>query len=310
MMDEQRPDHTVRPDSAQEAGLDVAPTLRSVERAAAARLRAAGIDSAGLDARLLMGEAYGLGRDQLLCRAHDPADPEATARLETLLARRVAREPVSRILGRREFWSLDFALSPDTLDPRPDSETVVEAALAALAGRQDPDILDLGTGTGCLLLALLSELPAARGLGVDLSAGAVATAAANARRLGLAGRARFERHDWRDGLAGRLTPARFPLIVANPPYIPAGEIPALQPEVARFDPLAALAGGADGLDAYRRIAVELPDLLTESGFVVVEVGAGQARVVSALMDAAGLTVCGTRADLAGIERCVIARTSR
>lgn len=309
MNDEPRGDHNARVDSAQGAETPV-PTLRAVERGATARLRAAGIDSAGLDARILIGHAFGLERDQLLCRAEDAADAEAVARLENLLGRRLAREPVSRILGRREFWSLDFTLSPDTLDPRPDSETVVEAGLAAMVGRRDLAILDLGTGTGCLLLALLSEMPTAQGLGVDISAGAVATATGNAERLGLGDRARFERHDWREGLAGRLNPTRYDLVVANPPYICCGEIAGLQPEVARFDPPAALAGGADGLEAYRSLASQVAELLTPGGHVVFEVGAGQASAVAALLDGAGLSVCGTRTDLAGIERCVIARTNR
>jgi len=296
-------DHNPGPEPAQGA------TVRTVQHSAAVQLRAAGIESARLDARILAGAAWGLGRDQLLCRADDPVGAEALERFDALLARRLAREPVSRILGRREFWSLDFGLSAETLDPRPDSETVIEAALDALGGRPEIDILDLGTGTGCLLLALLSELPAARGLGLDLSAGAVTVATANAARLDLAGRARFECRDWRDGLGGRLTPAHFGLVVANPPYIPRGEIAGLAPEVARFEPAAALDGGADGLDAYRCLALQLPGLLIPGGNAVFEVGAGQAAAVSALLDAAGLTVSDLRRDLAGIERCVIARAA-
>ena len=279
--------------------------MRALLDAAAARLRAAGIDSARLDARILAGAALGFSREQLLIHAREPAPPDALPRLEALLARRLAREPVSRILGRREFWSLEFALSPDTLDPRPDSETVIEAALALAPRDRALSVLDLGTGSGCLLLALLSELPLAHGLGIDRSAGAVETAAANAGRLGLAGRARFERADWQDGLAGR-----YDLIVANPPYIPDHEIAGLEPEVARFDPLGALAGGADGLAAYRRLAPMLPGLLTGHGTALFEVGAGQAPAVAALLETAGLQVAGTRADLSGIERCVIARLGR
>lgn len=296
----QRGDHTAPGGPEQEP-----PTVRALLEQAAARLRAAGIDSAHLDARLLAGAALGFSREQLLIHAREPAGAEAAARLEALLARRLAREPVSRILGRREFWSLEFALSPETLDPRPDSETVIEAALAVTPRDRPLAILDLGTGSGCLLLALLSELPLAHGLGIDRSAGAVETATANAERLGLAGRAGFERRDWRDGLAGV-----FDLVVANPPYIPEGEIAGLEPEVARFDPLAALAGGLDGLDAYRRLAPLLPDLLSGHGTVIFEVGAGQAPRVAALLEAAGLLVAGTSADLSGIERCVIARKRR
>ena len=294
----QRADHSGSDGSPQEA-----PTLRALLEGAAARLKAAGIDSARLDARILAGAALGYSRDQLLIHAAEPAPTAALPRFEALLARRLDREPVSRILGRREFWSLEFALTPDTLDPRPDSETLVEAVLE-LAPRHRPlALLDLGTGSGCLLLALLSELPLALGVGIDRSAGAVAAASANAERLGLTGRARFQRADWRDGVSGR-----YDIILSNPPYIPDGDIPGLEPEVARFDPLAALAGGTDGLDAYRLLAPMLPDLLTEPGTVAFEVGAGQAAAVAALLEAAGLLPAGSRRDLAGIERCVVART--
>ncbi|MEI6557494.1 MAG: peptide chain release factor N(5)-glutamine methyltransferase [Rhodospirillaceae bacterium] len=294
-------DHTVPPGP--EQGPEA--TVRAILDQAAARLRAAGIDSAALDARILVGAALGLSREQLLTRARERVGADARAALEPLLARRIGREPVSRILGRREFWSLEFALCPDTLDPRPDSETVVEAALALVPRDRPLAILDLGTGSGCLLLALLSELPAAHGLGIDRSAGALATAAANAGRLGLAGRARFECADWRHGLAGH-----YDLIVANPPYIPEADIAALEPEVARFEPFAALSGGPDGLDAYRLLAPILPNLLTEHGVAVFEVGAGQAAAVAGLLDSAGLLVMGRRNDLAGIERCVIAGNCR
>ena len=297
----QRADHTAPGEPEQEPAV----TVRVVLDDAASRLRAAGIDSARLDARILAGAALGFSRDQMLIHANEPVPAAALPRFEAMLARRLAREPVSRILGRREFWSLDFALSPDTLDPRPDSETLVEAALTLVPRDRPLTILDLGTGSGCLLLALLSELPLAHGLGIDLSQGAVETAASNAERLNLAGRARFARADWRLGLAGR-----HDLIVANPPYIPKAEIAGLEPEVAGFDPLAALDGGADGLDAYRRLAPMLPDLLTDHGVAVFEVGAGQASAVAALLTAAGLQDGGTRRDLAGIERCVIAGKRR
>ena len=295
-----RADHSAPNGAPQEA-----PTVRALLGDAAGRLRAAGIDSATLDARILIGHALGFSREQLLTRAGETVTAEALARVEPLLARRLAREPVSRILGRREFWSLEFALSPETLDPRPDSETVIEAALTEVPRDRPLSVLDLGTGSGCLLLALLSELPLAHGLGIDQSPGAVATAAANAERLGLTGRARFERADWHDGLAGR-----YDLVVANPPYIPEAEIAGLEPEVTRFDPWAALTGGADGLDAYRRLAPMLPVLLTEQGVAVFEVGAGQAAAVAALLEAAGLLLVGVRRDLAGIERCVVARNHR
>ncbi len=280
-------------------------TVRAAFENAVSRLRGAGIASAHLDARILVGEALGLSREQVLTHAREPVVAAAGLCLERLLARRLAREPVSRILGRREFWSLNFALSAETLDPRPDSETVIEAALALVPRDRALSILDLGTGSGCLLLALLSELPRARGRGIDQSADAIKTATANADRLGLADRASFIRADWKDGLTGY-----YELIIANPPYIPAGDIAGLAPEVAEFDPRAALVGGADGLDAYRVLAPMMPVLLSHDGALVFEVGAGQAPAVAELLAAAGLTITGTRADLAGIERCVIARNHR
>ncbi len=311
-----RADHTSDPASEQDCRQDQpALTIGAVRRQIAARLAAARLDQPALDARILMGHALNLSRDHLLTQADQPVPAEAGLRLEALVVRRLAREPVSRILGRREFWSLDFTLAPETLDPRPDSETVVEAALALTPVDAPLAILDLGTGSGCLLLAVLSERPQAWGLGIDASSGAVAAAAANAAPLGLTDRARFVQRDWtqpdwRSGLVEGIASPRFDVILANPPYIPDGDIPGLEPEVTRFDPLAALAGGTDGLDAYRRLAPQLPDLLTPNGVVVFEVGFGQAHQVAALFVAAGLQCLGTRTDLGGIERCVLARSAR
>lgn len=288
-------------------------TLRRLRRSLEARLTAAGVDTPELDARLLLQEASGLSRDRLLIDADRPVADAAAARAWALIERRAAREPVSRILGRREFWSLEFALDSSTLDPRPDSETVIETALAAIPDRAAPlRLLDLGTGTGCLLLALLRELPHATGIGLDISPAAVAAAAGNAASLGLADRAVFLAGDWRDGLGPRLSGAVvdgavFDVVVANPPYIPDAEIAGLQPEVRAFDPHAALAGGADGLDAYRALAPQLAGVLSPGGVVVFEVGAGQAPAVAALLAAAGLAVSGTARDLAGVERCVAGR---
>ena len=305
----ERHDHTPGPAQEQDRWQRGQPTIGDVRRRTAARLAAAGIEQPALDARILVGFALDLNRDQLLIHADRAVSATAAARLEELLRRRLAREPVSRILGRREFWSLSFDLSPETLDPRPDSETVIEAALAA-AGPAPHAVLDLGTSSGCLLLALLSERPEARGLGIDASAPAIATATANAARLGLGARARFAQLDWCGSLAGRLTPPRFDLILANPPYIPDGAIAGLEPEVSRFDPVLALAGGPDGLEAYRRLAPQLSALLTPDGVAVFEVGAGQAADVAGMFTAAGLTIDGIRADLGGVERCVIVRTRR
>lgn len=283
---------------------DVAPTLGEAVAAAAAALAQVGVPDAQTDARLLAQHAFGLDRVGLLAARDLRADPDGMVDYAMLVARRAGREPVSRIVGRREFWSLDFELSPATLDPRPDSETLVEAALGLLPDRDAPaDVLDLGTGTGCLLLAVLSERPAARGVGVDLSIEAVRTAQRNARHLGLSERAAFVAGDWTEALA----PARFDLVVANPPYVAEPDVAALAPEVARFDPRAALAGGADGLDAYRRLAAALPGVLRPDGHAVVEVGAGQVGAAAALLTAGGGTTAGERKDLAGTVRCVIVR---
>jgi release factor glutamine methyltransferase len=276
------------------------PLLREVLRHAEALLREAGVDTPELDARLLMGAALGMTREHMLIHATAKLNQAQVTRVLDFIARRVEREPVSRILGRREFWSLDFLLSPATLDPRPDSETVIDEALAGIPDKQAPlSVLDLGTGTGCLLLALLNELPNASGIGVDKSEEAVVTATANARRLGLGQRARFTIGDWGAGLT-----ERFDLVISNPPYIPDREIETLAPEVVRFDPVAALAGGPDGLDAYRAITAQLPNLLKHNGKVIFEVGAGQSGDVAALLGAAGFRNIGRRHDLAGVERAV------
>ena len=278
-------------------------TLKQLRRAAEARLRAAGVDTPDLDARLLVEHALALPREALFTRA-DEAIPEAdAARVLALVERRAAHEPVGRILGHREFWTIDLALNPDTLEPRPDTETVVEAVLKALPNSTAAlRLLDLGTGTGCILLALLAELPNATGMGVDLSPNAVAAAAANAARNGLDGRARFQTGNWGEGLA-----ERFDAVVSNPPYIPSSDIATLAPEVREHDPLRALDGGADGLDAYRAIAAQLPGLLLPGGIAALEVGQGQAADVARLLDAAGLAVQGVFRDLGGVERCVLAR---
>jgi release factor glutamine methyltransferase len=264
----------------------------------------AGIDTAQLDARLLTAAALEVSPDQLRRDPDALLNAEASARLDRMMHQRATeRMPVSRIFGRREFWSLSFALSPATLDPRPDSETLVETALSlvpdrAWAGR----ILDLGTGTGCLLLAVLSERPAATGLGTDISADAVSAAAANARAMGLASRAVFRVADWSAGIE-----QSFDLILSNPPYIPAQEIAGLVPEVARHDPRQALDGGADGLDAYWSIASLLPLRLAKVGTAVLEIGAGQAAEVAKILTGAGLSVDPPIKDLAGHDRCLVCR---
>lgn len=278
-------------------------TLHQLRRTAEARLREAGVDTPDLDARLLVEHALGLTRSDLFARANDSIPDSDAARVLTLVERRAAREPVGRILGHREFWTIDLALNPDTLEPRPDTETLVEAVLRSLPDRSAPlRLLDLGTGTGCILLALLAELPDATGVGVDLSPGAVAAATGNAARNGLVERARFQTGNWGAGLA-----ERFDVVVSNPPYIPSADIATLDPEVREHDPLRALDGGADGLDAYRIIAGQMPDLLRPGGLAGLEVGQGQAADVAGLLAAAGLEPVGVFRDLGGVERCVLAR---
>lgn len=267
-----------------------------------ARLAAANIETARLDARLLLSAALGLSPDELRLRGEWRIRSRARAKAEVYLRRRmVDREPVSRILGRREFWSLDFQLSRETLDPRPDSETLVEAALALFPERDAPlQIADLGTGSGCLLLSVLHERPSAIGIGVDCSLGALRTAADNASRLGLSARARFVAGDWMEAIDGR-----FDLLLCNPPYIGDGERAGLAPEVLRHDPPAALFAGSDGFDAYRAIFPTLARRLTARGCAVIEIGALQAQGVRALATASGLAVSEVRRDLAGRDRCLV-----
>lgn len=266
-------------------------------------LLAAGLDEAELDARLLLQSALDLSAVALLARPETPLGEAGARRLETAARRRLAREPVARILGRREFWGLDVGLSPDTLVPRPDTETLVAAALDACPGTGAPlQVLDLGTGSGCLLLAVLSERPCARGLGVDRSLGALRAARASADALGFGRRCAFLAADW-----GAAIQARFDLVLSNPPYIASADIADLAPEVARHDPRAALDGGPDGLGAYRSILPMLPGLLADAGVGVIELGQGQAGAVAAIAQANGLVVSGFRDDLSGRPRAVSLR---
>lgn len=264
-------------------------------------LRASGVESARLDARLLLAHLLGVEGGWLFSHPEHPLDEGQVADAWRLAERRLRREPVSRILGRREFWSLPFRLDPHTLDPRPDTETVVEAVLAATGDRRRPlSVLDLGTGTGCILLALLSELPGASGLGVDISEAALLVAADNARALSLDHRARFVFGNWGRGIDGL-----FDVIVANPPYIRDLDIDGLAPEVAAYDPRTALAGGADGLDCYRSLAPDAARLIRPGGVVALEVGWGQAGAVAAILQGQGLALVEIRRDLGGVERCVV-----
>ena len=269
--------------------------------AATERLRAAGVDSPRGEARRLLAHALGVRPEDIVSGNIPPQGAEVRDRFETALARRAAREPLAYILGSREFWSLDFAVGPGVLVPRPESEIMVEEALKRFPVRDAPlRVVDLGTGSGCLLLAFLSERPKAEGLGVDISEEALAMAKRNAESLGLASRTRFLRGDWMSALSGG-----WDVIFVNPPYIAESDLPGLDPEVGQFEPRAALDGGPDGLSAYRCIAAALRPQLRPGGRAFLEVGQGQAGPVEGLLAEKGLSVEGTVFDLAGIPRCLV-----
>lgn len=278
-------------------------TLGSMLVEAAAALHSAGFEEPRRHARRLVSSALGISPAGLFGDPDCPVDEQQIIRLRKMLGRMVEREPLSRILGRREFWGLEFAMSPETLDPRPETETVVEAVLRRKPDRHAPlRVLDFGTGTGCLLLALLNEFPTASGFGIDIVEAAVKTAAYNAVKLGLAVRARFFVGDWATAVTGR-----FDVIVANPPYIASADLRLLPREVADYDPWRALDGGEDGLTPFRAITPTLPGLLKSDGIFVTEVGVDQADAVVAIMRAQSLTLDGIEPDLAGGARCVVAR---
>lgn len=262
-------------------------------------LVAAGVDDPRREARLLLGHATGLDAAGLL-RCLNAVVPAPLYR--EMLGRRAAREPLALIVGRQPFWTFEVAVNANTLIPRPDSETLVEAAIAAFPKRDVRRVLDLGTGTGCLLLATLTEFPAALGIGVDRSAGAAALARYNAHVLGLAPRTAFFCGDWAAALRGQ-----FDLVLSNPPYVETAVISGLMPEVAWYEPTLALDGGADGLAAYQAVLAALPALLAPGGIAVLELGIGQAAAVAELAQAAGLRAGPTRRDLGGVERALMVK---
>lgn len=282
-------------------------TVETARRALARRFEAAAIDSAELDARILIGHALGLDLTGLITQARRPLTGAEAAQIEAAAHRRLAGEPVARILGRKEFWGMSLQLSSATLVPRPDTETVVEMALETLRAVPTSGtkvrIADIGTGSGAILLALLSELPDGCGVGTDVSLTALETARVNASNLGFAERAAFVACDYASALRGP-----FDLIVSNPPYIRSAEIAGLAAEVRDHDPVRALDGGPDGLAAYRMLVMQAGRLLAPNGALVVEVGHDQSSEVERLMTAARLVHDRSpRKDLTGIPRAVVGR---
>ena len=280
-------------------------TLAKRVAEAARRLAEAGIDArdAAFDAEVLARSALGWDRATYLARWREPAPPGFGDRFEPLVARRCRREPVTRITGRREFWGLDLEVTPAVLVPRPESELLIETALARLGDRIAAWALaDVGTGSGCLAIALARELPRARVTATDISPDALAIARRNASRHGMADRVTFHHTDLLDGL-----PGPFDLIVSNPPYVPDAVIDTLAPEVRDHEPAAALRGGPDGLDTVRRLVATAADRLRPEGWLIMEIGAGQSAAAAGIARGAGMRVVEVRPDLQGIPRAVVTR---
>ena len=258
------------------------------------------MESPTIDARLLLEAAAPVSRAEILADPHRVLDPDAEARLAAFVERRARREPVSLILGRKGFWTLMLGVTPGVLTPRPETESILDVVLPYFAPEQAFRVLDLGVGSGAIVLAILAERPRATGLGVDVSEDALAVARDNAAQLGLVARLALLRGDWTTGLEGD----SFDLVVSNPPYIATAEIEILAPEVRDYDPRLALDGGSDGLEAYRRLAPEIMRVLKPGGRFAVEIGAAQSEAVEGLFAAAGAAGVGTHKDLAGRDRVV------
>lgn len=267
------------------------------------RLQAAGVDSPVIDARLLVEAAAGATRADILAEPRRPLSDEQSHALEAYVARRERREPVSHILGAKGFWKIMLRVTPAVLTPRPDTETILDVVLPMFAEHEAFTLLDLGVGSGAILLAILAERPAARGLGIDISEEAIAVARENAANLGLAARTALLRGDWTAGLDAD----NFDLVVSNPPYVPSGDIAGLAPEVRDHEPRLALDGGPDGLDAYRRLGPEIMRVLKPGGRFAVEIGPDQSDAVEALFAAAGAEGVAVTDDLAGRRRVVSGR---
>lgn len=264
----------------------------------AKRLASHGVAEAGLEARLLLGAALGLSQEEIICGI-PPLTPAVRATLEALLVRRCRREPLAYILGRREFWGLPLRVGPGVLIPRPETETLIEHALSLFRIRRPRRILDLGTGSGALLLAALAVFPESRGVGVDRSPAALRIAALNAEALGFGERASFIEGGWEAQAGGG-----FDLVLCNPPYVRRAEIATLAPEIHRFEPREALDGGEDGLEAYHALLPALRFHLARDGVALLEVGQGQAAEVISLAEAEGFVLRGVRVDLGGVVRSV------
>lgn len=297
--------------------------INGVHRHLAGELRASGVATPELDARLLICHACALSHERFAAMPEREVSEDELEWIRLGAKRRCAREPVSRIIGVREFWGLEFEIGPQTLDPRPDTETLVSTALELVRerGSREPlSILDLGTGSGCILISLLHELEFASGAGTDMSVEALELARVNAKRHGVAERALFVCTSWSEGLgtysnseAVGQKKGYFDLVVANPPYIPTGDLAGLEPEVSRYDPAAALDGGRDGLDAYRKTATEMHTILAPGGWAVFEIGEGQGEDVAAILRDSNGTAFFDEVrqwhDLAGHLRCVAGKRS-
>ncbi len=283
---------------------DTGSTIGALQADARSRFATAGLDDPASDAKVLVAGLFGLSFTETVTRSYEPVDADQVARLDAAVLRRLAREPVHRILGEREFYGLPLSLSPATLEPRPDTEILVDSLLPhlrRLTGVHGAiDILDMGTGTGAICLALLQESPAARGLGSDLSEEALSTATGNADRNGLADRFRTAHGSWFEPISGR-----FHAIVSNPPYILSDVMATLSAEVRDFDPVAALDGGRDGLDAYRAIALEAAKFLHDDGVLGLEIGYDQRLAVTALFEASGFRLIEAARDYGHNDRALI-----
>lgn len=289
---------------------DNALTLGALMEEAVSALRDAGIENARMDARILLSNAAEVDGSRITAWPEDVVTNDRAAKFRDMVARRLKREPVSRILGQRDFWRHSFKLSPETLDPRPDSETIVELALDWLEDEDAPTVLDFGTGTGCLLLSIVGDLQNANGLGVDISEGAVACARENAKLLDLADQVEFRVSNWDSAITDEERQTGFDLVVSNPPYITQADMEVLSPEVREYDPRLALTDEGDGLSAYRILSQVAFSLVKPAGFVIFEIGQGQEDDVARLLVEAGFVGVEYREDLGGIVRCVAAKKTR